>query len=520
MADNQNGIGSGGDGGDYFANLPPEVLAKLQKDAPYQSSGGGAPDYTAQAAKLYQDNMGRAGDQDGINYWAQQLANGTSPDQVSQAFKNSANTVYNQYAANPTGYDQTNPGASANFANDQGARQAQTNGTNLFNFGNVPNFANGIPNYMGLAQRQSDYNVNNARMQSNMNNPNFNGPGGSQTRTMNPDGTYSVNQTLSPQLQQNYDAYNQLQGGLYGKAQSLANGPNLNYNGAPNSPTFNNSGVPSLNKFDTSGVSAIPTADQNTLNSARDALYSQQTQYLDPQFKQGQSDLESQLANQGFMPGSEGYDRAINNFNLQKQKAYGDARNSSIAAGGQEQSRLFGLGLQANQAGQANALNDFNTGLQAHTTGTNDALAGFNTGLQSRQQGVSEANALHNAPLNDLASLRGMQGVSMPTYQGQVGTNIPGVDYTNAANQGFNASIGLQNAQSASQNNFNQGLFNLGSSAIQNPGAISGAWNWATGSNGSSPISNVPQAASQASGNLFNGGLNDSGTTNFNWLSN
>ncbi len=311
----------------------------------------------------------------------------------------------------------------------------------------APNLANGTPDYMNLANQQSQYNQQNAQNTSALNNPNFYGPNGAQVRTRNADGSYSVTQSLSPELQHQLDQQNSLNSTLGARAGQLANREGLNFNGAPNAPTFN-----------TDGVNQIPTGNADDLNAARDSVYNQSTQYLDPQFKQAQSDMESKLANQGIMPGSDAYNREVSNFNLQKQKAYGDARNSAIQAGGAEQSRLFGLGLQS------------------HTTGMNDALAGFNTGLQGRQQGVSEQTAIHNSPINDISALRGLPQVQMPTYQGQTGVSIPGVDYLNAANMGYNANLGVTNANNAASNNNMNGLFGLGGALINSGSLNNGGW--------------------------------------------
>lgn len=471
---NGNPIGNTDDnfGGGNAGDTGPAMAA--------QSSGN---PFNDQAAQMYQSAFGRAGDPEGIAYWGQQLAGGMKPEQVRAEFNKSASAVHQAYNANPAGYTAANPASASLIKNDPGVAPMpapRTQGNTLFSMGTTPSLPNGAPDYMALANQQAQSNLQNAKLQNDMNNPNVYGPGGSQVRTQNADGTYSVTQTLSPAMQQAYDAQNGLQTKLIGNASQIAGGPALTYGDSPAAPTFNPSGAPALKQFDTSGVSAIPTADANNLNATRDAVYSQQTQYLDPQYQQAQSDLDSKLANQGIMPGSEAYNREINNFALNKQKAYGDARNSSIVAGGAEQSRLFDLGLKSNQAGQSNALNDFNTGLQAHTTGTNDALANFNTGLQSRQQGVSEANTLHNSPINDLASLRTGSPVATPTYGGQVGTSIPGVDYINAGTQGFNANMGIQNADAAQRSNMYGGLFGLGAAALQNPGAVTGLYNWIT----------------------------------------
>jgi hypothetical protein len=338
---------------------------------------------------IYQQYLGRTPDAEGLNYWENQIANGTLDS----------------------------AGAAWNIENSPEAQKYQQQ-KSLFSLGN----ASAVPDYSKIAQQQYDLNKQNAESQMWMNNPNQYGPGGSQVRTKNPDGTYSVTTSLSPQLQENYDAQNALQGNILGRANNLV-GSQLDYSGAP----------------------SAPVADAEDLAKTRDAVYQQQTQYLDPQFQQAQSDLDSRLANQGIMPGSEAYNREMNNFSLTKQKAYGDARNSAIQAGGQEQSRLFGIGMQG------------------------------------RQQGISEANTLHNSPLNDLASLRTGSQISLPTYSPGVGTSIPGVDILNAANMGYNANLGISNANAASNANTMNGLFGLGSAAIQNPGAISSAWNWMTG---------------------------------------
>ncbi len=424
-----------------------------------QSNGGGFT--VMQNGGSQRDPLpGQNGGQTGTMMPAAQTQSGSpSPYMMGQSENYLTNNAQRGYEPNQpqsgSGYGQYPPQGTSTGV-----------GQNQFNGGQqIPMLANGTPDYMAIAQAQSQYNNQNAQQQHNMNNPNQYNPYGSQVRTQNADGTFSTTQSLNPQTQANFDASQNLRSQLLGNAQN-ASGNQLNYNNVQGMQGFNPNQAPAMGQFNTSGIQGIPQADQNSLNSARDAIYNQQTQYLDPQFKQGQSDLDSKLANQGIMPGSEAYNREMGNFNLQKQKAYGDARNSSIAAGGQEQSRLFGLGLQANQAGQANALNQFNTGLQSHQTGINDALAQFNTGMQGRQQGVSEANALHNAPINDLNALNGISNFQMPQFQGGTATSIPGVDYMNAANQGFNATMGVNNADAARQAMQMSGLFGLGSTFL------------------------------------------------------
>ena len=380
----------------------------------------------------------------------------------------------------------------------------------LFSFGNTSPPA--TPDYNGLLDKQNQYNQNLAQQQAWMNNPNQVTPYGSRTMTQDPSsGQYTVNTSFSPAIQSQFDSQNKFNTDANNTANSLLNksAQGLNYASAPGMPRFDMSNVPQMQAYDTSNagpratydtsnLTAMPNASESDLNAMRDSVYGQQIQYLDPQFQQGQSDLDAKLANQGIMPGSEAYNREMNNFGLQKQKAYGDARNSAIQAGGAEQSRLFGLGLQSRQQGVNEAMNQFNTGLQnrqqginealnqfttglqGHQQGMNDALAQFNTGLQSRQQGVSETNNMYNAPINALASLRGGQQIQMPQFQGITGTSIPGVDYTQAAQNTYNANLGNVNAQNASNTNMMNGLFGLGNAALQNPDAVKSGYNWLT----------------------------------------
>jgi hypothetical protein len=278
-----------------------------------------------------------------------------------------------------------------------------------------------VPNYWDIANQQAQYNSNLALQQSKLNNPNQYNPFGSRTTTYNPDGSSSVNTTLDPTQQQLFNNANNLNLGIQNRAQGMV-GSGLNYSNAP----------------------GMPNASQSDLDSTRNAVYDQQARYLDPQYQQGASDLNSQLANKGIMEGSDAWNRAQNNFSLQKTAAYGDARDRAIQAGGAEQSRLFGLGMQA------------------------------------RQEGVNEANSQYNGNINGLNALKGAGSYTMPTFQGTTGTNIGNVDYMNAAQMGYNGALGNSNAQAASNANMYNGLFALGNAAIQNPQAISAAYNWLT----------------------------------------
>lgn len=93
-----------------------------------------------------------------------------------------------------------------------------------------------------------------------------------------------------------------------------------------------------------------------TQQRVTEALYQQQANILDPQFARSQARLENQLANQGITRGSEAWNNAMQEANLQKQQAYESARQSAIgqgvAAGSQMYQNQLAGGQFANQAQQ------------------------------------------------------------------------------------------------------------------------------------------------------------------------
>ncbi len=149
--------------------------------------------------------------------------------------------------------------------------------------------------------------------------------------------------------------------------------------------------------------------DLNTLNQeAIDAAYSQQTRMLDPQFQREMQTMEARLAEQGFVPGTPGYERAMNIFGEERTKAYGSARDSSI--------------LQGYNIGQGDARNK---------------LADAELNNAASRETLAQILAKRNQPFNELASLKGNQQI----------------DYNNQ--------IERYNAQTSSSNSRNQALSQL-----------------------------------------------------------
>ncbi|MFZ6757966.1 DUF4214 domain-containing protein [Undibacterium sp. Ji50W] len=82
------------------------------------------PKYLQQAQGLYQTHLGRAGENAGVNYWAQQLASGQSFDSVNKNFQTAAKQNYGDYLTNANSQWATDPAYAAQMKKDLGGAQA------------------------------------------------------------------------------------------------------------------------------------------------------------------------------------------------------------------------------------------------------------------------------------------------------------------------------------------------------------------------------------------------------------
>lgn len=242
----------------------------------------------------------------------------------------------------------------------------------------------------------------------------------------------------------------------------------------------------------------LPNSDYGAQRtSVEEAILSR----VNPQLQRDRQMLDQRLANQGIMPGSEAYNTAIDEAN----RAAVDARYQAVLAGGQEQSRLAGLDLQAGQfANQAqqqgfaqgatnaalnNSVNDtqFNQGLsainqrnQANQQNYAQGLASNNQNFQQqlaasqmtaqqRQQQMQEQAYLRSLPLNELNALRSGAQVQNPNFSPTPQTNVAGTNVSGDIWNSYNANVANSNAQQAGNNAFMSGLFGLGSAALGAP---------------------------------------------------
>lgn len=210
-----------------------------------------------------------------------------------------------------------------------------------------------------------------------------------------------------------------------------------------------------------------------------DALYQQQANILDPQFARSQARLENQLANQGITRGSEAWNNAMQEANLQKQQAYESARQSAIgqgvsAASGLYQNQLagmgaanqalgqqFGQGVTAQQAQNAAQAQQFAQN-QAQQQAYNQALAQqFSQGLQgatfaNQAQQQAYQQSLANAQMQNQARAQQLQeALAKGEFTNQAQAQAYQQELQNIQNQNAvlsqQFSFGQQNAALANQ---------------------------------------------------------------------
>lgn len=278
------------------------------------------------------------------------------------------------------------------------------------------------PDPVVTAQAQGDQNRETALAQFKLNNPDEFGPLGSRTFEDIGGGRFSATTALNPQAQQAFDA----QQGLGLDLSNLAAGQVGRVGDTLGKP-FDFSGAPQLPGVDDFGAERL---------RVEDALFDRFSGRINPRFDRQSEQLEARLANQGIGRGTEAFNEGFENLERDRTDALNLAQNDAILAGGQEQSRLFGLGSSA------------------------------------RNQSLQESSFLRNIPINDVAALLGNSQLSIPQFGGVAGSTFGNVDIAGLqANQ-----FAQQNAQNQAQQRAaaanNQAAFGLGSSFIGAAGSI------------------------------------------------
>lgn len=331
------------------------------------------------------------------------------------------------------------------------------------------------PDYAGAAQAQGAANVDTARLQGQMNNPNIFGPLGSQTVTWNGDQP-TINQSLTPDAQATLTAQQGVQKSLadlgqqgVGTARSIlgtAFNPNL-----PNLQTSVGNGGPIQSQIDNSGniqsgidMSGVTPMATNAGMTGQQAILSR----LNPQIQQQEQATAQTLANQGIPQGSEAWNNAMRTQGQQENDLRTQAALQGInidqAANNQTYGQASNNAQFANAAqGQLYGQNSANAQFanSAQSQGYNENLSGAQFGNTANQQSLAQQLQLRNQPLNEITALESGSQIQMPQFQGYQGSTIaPPPIFGAAQAQGANA---MQNygIQSANTNASNAGITGL-----------------------------------------------------------
>lgn len=174
-----------------------------------------------------------------------------------------------------------------------------------------------------------------------------------------------------------------------------------------------------------------------------DALYKQQTQYLDPQFERSQAKLENQLANQGITRGSEAWNAAMQDAAMQKQQAYESARSSAIGQGVAAGSQMFQNQLAGGQF--ANTAQQ-----QAYQQSLSNAQMQNQARAQQLQEALSTGQFANEAQATAYQQELGRLQAENAALTQQFGFGLTNAELANqAANQQYAQQ--LSNAQLANQ---------------------------------------------------------------------
>jgi len=295
------------------------------------------------------------------------------------------------------------------------------------------------PDYAGAAQAQGAANVETARVQGRMSNPNIISPLGTQTITYEGDQP-TITQKLTPTAEETLAAQQRVQKLLAGLGETGTTQAQKVI-GSPFSPT-GTAGQGLQTRLDLSNLAQMPV---NAGMTGQQAIMAR----LEPQLQRQQAAMENQLANQGITPGSEAYRVA------QTQAAQN--RNDLLS-----QAALQGISLD--------------TGARAQ--GLNEQQAILAAQNAAQQQELQRQAYLRQQPLNEITGLMSGSQIQMPQFQGYQGPSVaPAPIFAGAQAQG-QAAMNQYGINAAQQNANMAGLGSLLGAGLgayaYNPTAVKG----------------------------------------------
>ena len=184
---------------------------------------------------------------------------------------------------------------------------------------------------------------------------------------------------------------------------------------------------------DFSGAPAAPNADRAKYE---EAMFSR----INPELQRSRAALESQLANQGIMPGSEAYREAI----ALSDRGINDARNQTVLSAG-------------DYAGQE-----------------------LSQGQSARNAAVQEILTQRNQPINEISTLMNGGQVTMPQFQQYQGGGVAGTDVAGITQAAYQNQMQQYQQKMASRNAMMGGIAGLAGSVAMAPmtggGSLAGSF--------------------------------------------
>jgi hypothetical protein len=358
------------------------------------------------------------------------------------------------------------------------------------------------PDYTGAANAQAAASKENLMMQNYANRPSIETPFGSQTWETNSQIDPTTSQavtawtqknTVAPELQSALDAQISSQnqrsqlansfmnrvGSEYAKPFDYEGLPAMQSGGTPGEIRTNVADyAPGLNtSFNFGGAPAAPTYDTGYRDRVAQSLMERMMPVQDYQNRQ----LQTQLSNQGFKLGSEGYKRGLDEL-AQRQAA---ERYNAYDTAGNEAQRMYGSQMGARQQGISEAMSqgNFNNqalaqaqGLDINAMNAMNAAQGQQFGLNQsyanqqntlRQQAIAEQAQRRGMSLNEMNALMSGQQVQMPTMPQ---FNAAGISQTpnlmGAMQNTYQANLDAANAKNAGISNAFGGLTSIASGGL------------------------------------------------------
>lgn len=365
------------------------------------------------------------------------------------------------------------------------------------------------PDYAKLAKTDAEEQRKTAEMITGWNRPNQTDIYGN-TLTWNRDanGNWSQTASLSPQLKAQQDA---ILGGYFNNmsnlgAQGAFSAPDqLAYSnfaksaGAPGGGSFNfggGSGVsPSFEKINKFTNTVAPVGDFSREQGDRVAadMFESAMSRLRPENQRSTDALDLKLRQQGLQPGTEAYNRAMQNMTTSQGDVTAKLGLDSTAAGYNAArdiyaSKLAGQGQNFSQALQSyqtnlarqgqlgqQSLGAANVAAQNAATSMQGKIAAGQLQAQAAQQAQSEqqqrwaqALAQYQLPMQQAQGYAGLMGAMPGTKFEGFGsaTGYNPASMSNAAQNTYNANMGGYNAQQGKKNSMMGGATTLGAAAM------------------------------------------------------